>query len=159
MKKLIFSLSFILVFTINIYSQTEDQNTIKGFWTLFKDAVVKEDFEAIKSLCRLPLMEYYFSEYSEETNDLQKYFGYFPDQVESFENLKLQIKNISLPEKYKFYDKQYANRFYNNFNLTDGTEVYFVTIEGWHYSAAYLFIINIEGNYYIIGDDSWEYEG
>ncbi|HEY5536706.1 MAG TPA: hypothetical protein VIL99_17460 [Ignavibacteria bacterium] len=159
MKKLILSFIIILVFTINIYSQTEDQTTIKGLWTLFKGAVVKEDFEAIKGLCRLPLMNYYFSEGLEETNDLQKYFGYFPGEFENFENIKSQIKNIYLPEEYKFYDKNSANRFYNNFNVTSGTEVYYVTIEGWHFSAADLYIIKIEGMYYIIGDDSWEYEG
>jgi hypothetical protein len=158
MKYVITILLFVLlIYSGNIYSQTNDQTTLKEFWSLFKNAVAKEDFEAIKGLCRLPLVECYFSEYGQTTEDVQKYFiAYSPSE---FENIKSQIQKITLPKIFTFYDNNAANKFYTNFNVNSGIEVYSVLIEGWHYSATDLFIVKIEGKYYIIGDDSWEYEG
>lgn len=157
MKKIIIiSGIIILFFSSNIYSQLDEQTTIKGFWNLFKNAVAGEDFETMKNLCRLPLLQYYYFGKEVETNDMYEYFVSFSQDFNIF---KAEIKKIKSPKRYKFVDKKAASEFYNRFNVSSENEVYFVLVEGWHYAGANLYIIKIDGMYYIIGDDSWESVG
>lgn len=152
-KSFMVSLMLILLLTVNTYSQSGDQSTIKGFWKMFKVAVANEDFVTLKELCKTPLKEIYYDGV-EDIYDVEKYFRY--GEWSSFQS---QVKKISLPKKYKFYSNKMENDFYRNFNVESGSEVYSAGIEGWYWSYADLIIVKIDGLFYIVGDLSMEYEG
>lgn len=154
--KPIFAL-ILLSASVNVYSQTNDQTTLSGFWSMFKSAILNEDFSALENLSRLPLIQVYYDNVRKSDN-LKEYFQ-GGSNGDEFNLLKSQIKNIEIPKKFEFYDKDSEKRFCNNFKIKFGSEVYSAGIEGFYWSFSDLIFVKINGKYYFLGDDSIEYEG
>jgi len=152
-----FLTAFLLAISLNVYSQSENQSTLNGFWSMFKTAILNEDFNALENLSRLPLIQVYYDNVRKSDN-LKEYFQ-GGSNGEEFNLLKSQIKNIESPKKYEFYDKDSEKRFCNNFKIKTGSDVYTVGVEGFYFSFSDLIIVKISGKYYFLGDDSFEYEG
>ena len=110
-KSIMVSLLLVLLLSVNTYAQNEDQSTLKGFWKMFKMAVISEDFESLKELCKTPLKEIYYDNVT-NTNDVETYF-----RNGEWSSFKSNVKKISLPKKYKFYDTKAENDFCRYFNV------------------------------------------
>lgn len=158
MKKIVLlSLMALFSFAFSAYGQSEDQSTLKKFWNAFKSAVQNEDFEKLASLSDLPLVDLYIFSKAFETNDAELYFKAKKYNEINWKNFKKAVKGTSFPQKYKFYSESSKKDLYKRYKLEYGTEIYYVGIEGWYWSYADLLIANIDGYYYIIGDESMEY--
>ena len=157
MKIFKYFLTFILLtVSFNVNSQTNDQTTLSGFWSMFKSAILNEDFSALENLSRLPLIQVYYDNVRKSDN-LKEYLK--NGSGEELNLLKSQIKNIEIPKIFEFYDKDSEKRFCNNFKIKIGSEVYSAGIEGFYWSFSDLVFVKINGKYYFLGDDSIEYEG
>jgi len=152
-KSIMVSMLLVLLLTVNTYAQSGDQSTLKGFWKMFKTAVASEGFESLKGLCKSPLKDIYYDNESSK-NDVEEYF-----RGGEWSSFKSNVKKISLPKKYKFYDTKAEIDFCNYFNVERGSEVYSAGIEGWYWSYADLMIVKIDGLFFVVGDLSMEYEG
>lgn len=152
-----FLTAFLLAISLNVYSQSENQSDLNGFWSMFKSAILNEDYSALENLSRLPLYQVYYDN-ARKYENLNEYFQ-GGSNGDEFNLLKSQIKNIETPKKYEFYNKDSEKRFCNNFKIKTGSDVYTVAVEGFYFSFSDLIIVKISGKYYFVGDDSIEYEG
>ncbi len=123
----------------------KSHNDVQIFWNDFKGAIVAKDKESLKRMCINPIPSYYYDSKSEIS--IERLFE--PEFVN-------QIKKVQKLDKTK---AAVVELLTNNYDIKKDIPVYQLMIDGWEFSGACLYFTLVDGEYKLVGIDSWENEG